>query len=137
MKLYIQRWLAYPAHTVANFQRTLRIRQQIISVHCACCSKLLTYPAHTVINCKGTLRTRELFVSALCAYVKNPSNIHQFVAYTMHAVVLCQRILRIRLQIVSVRCACGYKLLAYTAHAVTKIKRPISNPSVQKIYFFI
>ncbi len=72
----------------------------------------------------------------LCKHTLCRRNFHQFVAFTTPTVTNCKRTLRIRLQIISVHCACGYKLLAYTAHAVTKIKRPMSNPSVKKINFF-
>jgi hypothetical protein len=72
----------------------------------------------------------------LCKRTLCRRNFHQFVAFTTPTVTNCKRTLRIQLQIISVHCACDYKLLAYTAHAVTKIKRPMSNPSVKNFFFF-
>ena len=72
----------------------------------------------------------------LCKHTLRRRNFHQFVAFTTHTVTKCKRTLRIRLQIISVHCACGYKLLAYTAHAVTKIKEPYLTHLWKKLIFY-
>ncbi len=89
-------------------QRTLRIRQQIASTHCAYGSTLLALTAHKVARCQRTLRMRQQNRVKLCSLQ----------AYAAHAVALCQRTLRLRQQIAIVCFAYGSNLQAYAAHTV-------------------
>ncbi len=112
--------LAYTAHTVANCQRTMRIRQQFDSVHCACGRKSRFFLFFVSVYCAMCACWRQQFASAHCAY----SNI--LLAITAHTVAICQRTMRIRQQIPSVSCACGSK------NKMTRIE-----PICKKMYIFI
>ncbi len=90
-------------------QRTLHIRQQIASAHCAYGSKLLLHTVHAVAkSCKTVF-----FASICCACGST------LLPHTALTVANCQRMLRIRQQVASVCFAYSSNLVAYTAHTVT------------------
>ncbi len=97
-------------------QRTLRIRQQIASVHYAYGSTLLAHTVHTVAkSCKIVF-----FASVCCAcgstllahtahMVTNCKILCALLAYAAHAVANCQCMQRMRQQFARVDGACGSK----------------------------
>ncbi len=105
-------------------QRTLRMREHIASIYCACSINLLAYTAHTVTNCQRPLCIwQQLLVQSV------HRNLLALTAHTLancqqnaHAVANFQHTLCIRQPIACVKCTHGSKLLAQTAHAGRKNK---------------
>ncbi len=86
-------------------QRTLSIRQQIASAHCAYGSTLLAHTAHMVLAhtahmvalCQSTLRIRQQNCQrTLRMRQQNRVKLCSLQSYDTHTVALCQRTLRLR-----------------------------------------